>query len=98
MREAPINRFAAVLLNDPLLCGYFYRPAVLIFRNDCWLVAGLSSLERAKGGPKSLGIGRGAGKISLEGTRRSCRTDGGKTDLYLANLWPSGWMSVVCVF
>jgi hypothetical protein len=29
-------RLAAVLLNGPLLSGYFYRPAVLIFRNNCW--------------------------------------------------------------
>jgi hypothetical protein len=29
-------RLAGVLLNGPLLSGYFYRPAVLIFRDNCW--------------------------------------------------------------
>ena len=87
-------RYAAVLLHGPLLSGYFYRPAVLIFRNSCGVAAGPSSLERAQSGPKGLGMACGAGQISLEGTRRSCRTDGGKTDPYLASLWPHRWLVV----
>ncbi len=82
MLETLISRLAAVLLNGPLLSGYFYRPAVLIFRSNCWVAAGPSSLERAQGGPKGIGMGGGAGKISLEVTGRSCRTDGGKTNPY----------------
>jgi hypothetical protein len=30
------TRLAAVLLNGSILSGYFYRPAVLIFLNNCW--------------------------------------------------------------
>ncbi len=37
-------------------------------------------LERAQVGPKCLGMSGGAGKISLEGTRRSCRKVGGKIE------------------
>ena len=36
MLETLIKRLATVLLNGPLLSGYFYRPTVLIFRNNCW--------------------------------------------------------------
>ena len=95
MLETFSTRLAAVLLNGPLLSGY--RPAVLIFRNNCWVAAGLSSMERAQGGPKGLGMGGGAGKILLEGTRRSSRTHGGKPNPYLANLWPSVCITVVSV-
>ncbi len=92
MLETFSTRFTAVLFS-----GYFYWPVVLSFRSDFWVAAGPSSLERAQGGPKGLGMGGGAGKISLGGTRRSCRTDGGKTDPYLANLWLSEFITVVSV-
>ena len=78
MLETFSTRLAAALLNGPLLSGYFYRPAVLIFRNSCWVAADLSSLERAQGGPKCLGMGGGAGKISLASTKQSFRMEGGK--------------------
>ena len=51
----------------------------------------------AQGGPKGLDMGGGAGEISLGGTKRSCRTDCGKTGPYLANLWPSVCIAVVSV-